>query len=274
MNDVAVQGVRPIGFALYISGNAFWDRLIEIENKAEVVAARYGLKKFPSMMAIKQDVYMPNEVDIAATVVGIIDQRDIITGSRVQPGNCIIGIGTDGYMTNGCSMVRRFASGLLAQGIIASYDEPMKDLEGRTLDYEMRRPHRPMVDILFGDARAEGVLSKYDILGMAHITGGAQPDNIIRMVPDNLKAVVKREVLPVPPLMQLMRQYGVKDDELWNTFNMGVMFTMTVDSNHAQPIVDYVNDTFRYRVDGVDRKAAIIGRIEQRNQLEPKFQWQ
>jgi phosphoribosylformylglycinamidine cyclo-ligase len=273
MNDVSVQGVKPLGFALYVAGNVPTQELLRINAAVKDVAFRYHLKQFPTMLEQKKSTYLPNEVDIAATCFGVIDEKDIITGDRVAPGDCIIGINVDCAMTNGYTLIRKFAQGMLEQRIIDSLDKPMKQLRGKSLRYEMSKPHRPMSDILFGDGYSEGVVSRYDIKGMAHITGGGQPDNIIRMVPKDYQAVVRQDVLPVPPLMSLMREYGIKNDELHSTFNMGVGFTLTVAPEHADEVVSYINYNFSNAIPGVDRKAAVIGHVEKRAVDEARFRW-
>ncbi len=271
-NDVSAQGVKPIGFAMYVAGNVDEKELKEIDIKAGKLAKELGVTKLDTIIQQRPETYLPGEVDIAATVIGVVDEKDLITGSDVGTGDKIIGIGVDGYMTNGCSFVRGFVDALLEKGVVSQIDQPMDDLEGRTLLYEMSRPHRPMTDILFGYDNVQGILEKYKgkIKGMAHITGGGLIDNIVRMVPDSCKAVVKGEVLPVPPLMELMLKHGANEEELYNTFNMGVGFTLTVAEDFADEIVKYINDNFRYRIEDVDRKAAIIGDIQAR---EKKYQW-
>ena len=146
------------------------------------------------------------------TTDGVIDKKNLITGSGVVLGDVIIGFGVDGLMTNGYSLARYICDEMVKSREVESWDTQMRELNGRSIRYELSRPHRPMTDILFGYDNIEGVLSKFpgSIKGMAHITGGGQPDNIVRMVPDDCMALVNGSVLPTPPLMQLFREKGIK----------------------------------------------------------------
>ncbi len=272
-NDIGAQGAKPIAFSLYIAGNVPMKEIYDIVENAKTISEKLGINQLDSLAVIKKDIYLYGEVDIAGTVVGIVDKKDLITGHNVKPGDVIFGIGVDGLMTNGFSLGRRLCDKLVKNGEVKSYDASVKELNGKSLRYELSRPHRYMTDILFGYDNVEGILSKFDIKGMAHITGGGQPDNIPRMVPDNCKAVIYKNVLPVPPLMQFFKDYGLTDEELDHDFNMGVGFALIVSEHNAPGVGKYVNDNFRTRIEGVDRRAAVIGRIESRKKSEPKFEF-
>ncbi len=272
-NDIGAQGAKPIAFALYVAGNVPIKEIYEIVEKAKRISENLGVKQLEPLVIVKEDTYLRGEVDIAGTAIGIVDKKYLITGSNIIPGDAILGVGVDGLMTNGFTIARRLRDRLVKKEIAESYDAPVKELNGKSLTYELSRPHRPMTDILFGYDNIEGVLSKFQIKGMAHITGGGQPDNIPRMVPDDCKAVVTKDVLPVPPLMQLFRKYGLTEKELFHDFNMGVGYALIVSKRDAPKVARYINDNFRTRIEGVDRIAALIGSIEARKKSEPKFQF-
>jgi phosphoribosylformylglycinamidine cyclo-ligase len=236
-NDISAQGVKPIAFSLYISGNLPHSDLEGIDRLAAILAEKENVVKLPSKLKVEY-AYFPNEVDIAGTVIGLIDKKDIINGSNVIPGDKIIGIQVDGLMTNGYTLARKLCDKFVNDGIVSSLKEPMDELNGKSLEFELSRPHRPMVDILFGYDNVEGVLSKYkgQVKGMAHITGGGQPDNIPRMLPDNCKAVIHKRILEVPLLMRLFHTYGISEEELYNTFNMGIGFVLVVAKDFANAV--------------------------------------
>ncbi|MFC1728591.1 AIR synthase-related protein [Nanoarchaeota archaeon] len=261
-NDISAQGVKPAGFSLYIAGNVPKETLKKIDKKATEIAKRCGVAMLPSTLVQTEKAYQEGSIDIAGTVVGFVDKKYLVTGSDVKPGNVLVGVSVDGLMTNGYTLGRDFSDELVKKGEVKSWDDPMDALNGKSLRYELSRPHRPMNDILFGYEGVEGVVSKFDVKGMAHITGGGQPDNIVRMVPKGCKAVVSKDVLPVPPFMALCRQYGIKDEELYQTFNMGVGYTLTVPKEQAGELVDYINKHFRNRIQDVSREAAQIGVIK------------
>jgi phosphoribosylformylglycinamidine cyclo-ligase len=269
--------VKPVAFALFVSGNRPENDIGIVHQLAGETAFKAGVTQLRSMAYMNEE-YNPGEIDIAATVVGVIDQKNLITGEHVQAGDRIIGIQVDGYMTNGCSLVRGFTDEVVQRGIVSSLDDRVAELGGRSLKYEMSRAHRPMTDILFGYHGQKGVLELYPVNGMAHITGGGQKDNIVRMVPEDCKAVVKKEVLAVPPLMQYMRKMRdngveISEGELYDTFNMGVGFTLTVPEAVADETCTFINWIFKDGIPDVERKAAIIGSIEKRNPGEPKFEY-
>lgn len=272
-NDLGAQGVMPIAFALYIAGNVDPKELEIIDARAKSISKELYVKKLDSLVHWKGNVYLENEVDIAGTVVGVIDHKNLITGADVGPGDAIIGIQVDGLMTNGYSLARKLCGKLIETGDAASWDAPLDALGGKSLLHEITLPHRPMTDILFGYEGVEGVLSRFHFKGISHITGGGQPDNMIRMVPDSCKVVVQKNVLEVPPLMKLFREYGLSEEELYSTFNMGVGYTLTVPKEIANRVINYINENFKNRIPGVERKAAIIGTIEPRMPSEPKFEF-
>ncbi len=272
-NDVSAQGVKPIAFALYISGNVSEEELSAIDEKAEIISKQLGVEKLKSLIVQKPDTYLPGEVDIAGTVIGVADGKNLVTGANVSEGDVIIGIQVDGAMTNGYSLLRKAGKRLVDNGTIESWDAALEALGGYSFKHEISKPHRPMSDILFGYEGIEGVLSKFNIKGMAHITGGGQPDNIIRMVPDDLKAVVDKNVHPIPSVMKLLMDNGVPEDDMHNTFNMGVGYTFTVAKEDAESVATYINEKFKDRIPGVERKAAAIGYIAKRAESEPKFEF-
>ena len=164
-------------------------------------------------------------------------------------------------MTNGFTLARALCQQL----------EEEKGIDKRTLTRELSRPYRPMTDILFGYDGKQGILSKFKryIKGMAHITGGGQPDNIVRMIPDGCKAIVQKQALPIFLLMRLFQEYDlVEGKELYDVFNMGVGFTFTVANGKEVEIVEHINRNYRSRIQGVDRRAAHIGKIVEQNKFE------
>jgi len=265
-NDIGALGVKPIAFALYVAGNVSKEELESIDRAADVIAKQLGIAKAGSMVTRKPGTYQEGEVDIAATMVGVIDQDKLITGAGVKPGYSIIGVSVDGLMTNGYTLARDIAGRLIEEGEVQGWDDPLKALGNKSLKEVLSLPHRPMTDILFGNDDSKGILDIYGsyIAGTAHITGGGQLDNIPRMVPDDCKAVIMKDVLPVPAFMQLARDRKLPQEELYKTFNMGPGFTLTVPSDMAHKIVNYINTNFRDNA-GYTRSAAVIGKIVERD---------
>jgi phosphoribosylformylglycinamidine cyclo-ligase len=277
LNDIGAMGVRPIGYALYIAGQPSAEKLWQIHDLSGRIRNELGLTEFDPIVVNKPFTYLAGEVDIAGTVLGVVDNKDLVTGEDVSVDDVIIGISVDGLMTNGYTLARRLCQKMASEygrNANEGMDRKLDELDGLSLRESLALPHRPMTDILFGDGDVLGVLDRFPekVYGMAHITGGGMPDNIIRMIPEGLGADVKRYVLPVPKLMQMFKDRDLPEDELFSTFNMGVGFTLTVAPGLAGAVVDYINDNFAQRIEGVDRQAAIIGRVVRRETGE-KFRF-
>jgi phosphoribosylformylglycinamidine cyclo-ligase len=269
-NDLSAVGVKPIAFMLYIAGNCKEETLEEISKKAHEISQKTGVAILDSTCRFN-DHYLPGEVDIAGTVIGVADRDELITGKDVAPGDAVIGIATDGLMTNGYSLARRLCYEMIKNGYVKDMNEPIDLLGGESLYQALSKPHRRMDDILFGTDKTPGVLTKFPLAvkGTAHITGGGLEDNSVRMIPDGCKLVYQNFGIQMPPIMKLFYKYGLPEEEMFKTFNMGVGFTLTVESEKADRIVDHINKHFRNKISGFDRKAAKIGTIEKR---EPKFE--
>ncbi|TKJ17225.1 hypothetical protein CEE44_01685 [Candidatus Woesearchaeota archaeon B3_Woes] len=254
-NDLGAIGVKPVAFSLYVAGNVEKGALEEIVAKSQKICDTLGIKALDPYVMVKSDEYNSGQVDIAGTVIGVIDEKNMITGEDVKANDVIIGFATDCLMTNGYSLARKY---------LEMIGEPeVGDLTHEAITRELSKSHIPYTDILFGNEKSEGILSKYQgqIKATAHITGGGQSDNIKRMIPEGLLADVQREILPLPPIVRHFRKHGADMEAMYEAFNMGVGFTITVSPDIADEVVKYVNDNFRHSVEGVDRQAAVIGGI-------------
>lgn len=261
-NDIGAVGVKPVAFGIYIAGDAEEEELKGIEKKSDSACKDLGITKLKPLVEYKPETYLKEEVDIAGTVIGVVDEKDMITGKNVKEGDVVIGIGVDTIMTNGYTLARNLGKELLGGMREGEWNSPMEEFDGNTFRQEMSKSHVPMTDILFGTKEKEGVLSKYPgaVRGTSHVTGGGQEDNIKRMVPDGLCAEVKKEVLPIPPVMKFFVDRGLKEEEAYKTFNMGVGFTLTTTEGMAYDIVEHINSNFVLRLDS-ERPVAIIGEI-------------
>lgn len=276
-NDIGAQGTRPIAFALYVAGNVEQKQLDDIVAKSRVSCNALGLTPLKPIINLNRDIYMEGEVDIAGTVLGVIDSGDLITGKNVKEGDLIIGLRTDCLMTNGYSLARKYRDMLKKDLGHDPESRSIPELAGTSVNDELRKTHRPYIDILFGTGGVEGILSAFKgkkgkIKATAHITGGGQKDNILRMVPEGLCAEVTRGVLPLPPIVEYFRHYGADIEAMCEAFNMGVGFTIIVDHSVAGQFLKYINTHFRHAIPGVDRAAGVIGVIKSSQQGE-KFRY-
>ena len=254
-NDLGAIGVRPVAFALYVVGNVVEEALEAVVEKSQKICDTLGIVALDPYVRLKPEEYNSAQVDIAGTVIGVIDEKDMITGKDVKANDVIIGFATDCLMTNGYSLARKYVETIGP----TSDDEWIRN--------ELSKPHTPYTDILFGNNEVEGLLSRFkgQIKATAHITGDGQILNIKRMVPEGLWADVQREVLPLPPIVEYFRDHAEDVDKamqnMYEAFNMGVGFTVTVSPEIAPDVIAYVNSNFRLSVECVDRQAAIIGTI-------------
>ena len=260
-NDLGAIGVRPVAFALYVAGNAPIKELEAIVEKSQTICTTLGITALDPTIELKPEEYAADQVDIAGTVIGVIDEKDMITGKDLEVRDVIIGFATDCLMTNGYSLARKYVETI----------GPTSDNEW--IINELSKPHTPYTDILFGNRDYEGILSKFEgqIKATAHITGGGQRDNIRRMVPEGLWADVHRQVLPLPPIVEYFRDHAEDVDKamrnMYETFNMGVGFTITASPEIAPNVIAHVNSNFRHSVESVDRQAAQIGVIISESEL-------
>jgi len=265
LNDLGAIGVKPVAFKLYVAGNATQEELDDIVTKSEAICETLGITALTPTVEIKTAEYETDQVDIAGTVLGVVDEKDMITGKNVKEGDVMIGIATDGLMTNGYSYARKCCK-------ITGHDwdaEDLPGLEGTSIRKELSRPHVPYTDILFGNDQAEGILTKFQgqIKATAHITGGGLEDNIPRMIPDGLCAAVKKQILPIPRIVQYFRTHEATFRAMEEALNMGTGYEFVVDESIAGEVSSYINTHFRFSVPGVTRTAAKMGVIEKASKI-------
>ena len=244
VNDILVQGARPMFFLDYIACNRMVpDVMIEII-KGMGVGCRYaGCALIGGETAEMPEVYRDGELEVAGTIVGVVDRKKIIDGSAIKDGDLVIGLDSSGLHTNGYTLARRICfdtAGL-------KHDEEIPGV-GKTVADALLEPHRNyarMIQIL---------LKIVPVHGMAHITGGGITDNLPRILPEGLGAEIDLGAWKIPPLFRFLRDTGnVEDLEMMRTFNMGMGFLVVVDPAHADKTLDSLQQTCE------DPK--IIGRI-------------
>ena len=173
-------------------------------------------------------MYPEDEYDLAGFAVGIADKSRIINGSAVKEGDALVGLGSSGVHSNGFSLVRKLLG------------EDRKELEkydpslGMTVGEAVLTPTKLYVSI------ALALAEKFDVHGIAHITGGGFIENIPRIMPDGLCAEVDLDSFPRLPIFDLLAaKSGLGDDKLYNTFNMGIGMVFAVPADQAEEVVSY-----------------------------------
>ncbi|GIW72307.1 MAG: phosphoribosylformylglycinamidine cyclo-ligase [Planctomycetota bacterium] len=220
LNDIAVQGARPLCFLDYL-GTA----RLEPEVFAAVLAGmceacrRYGVALIGGETAEMPGVYGEGELDVVGCAIGVVERSRLVSGQAVRPGDVLLGLQAEGLHTNGYTLARAV---LLQQPGDVHRAEPL--LGGRTRAEALLAPHR---------CYAPALLELFERLGgeitaAAHITGGGIPGNLVRVLPEGCRAVVRRCWQP-PPIFELLRTLGeLDDDEMARTFNLGIGMVVIV----------------------------------------------
>ncbi|HEX9755167.1 MAG TPA: phosphoribosylformylglycinamidine cyclo-ligase [Gemmatimonadales bacterium] len=228
VNDILVHGARPLAFQDYLAGAA-----LSVEQIASIVegVARgclaHGMVLAGGETAQMPDLYRPGDFDLAGTILGAVEEDEAIHGDRIVPGDVLLGYASTGLHTNGYTLARR----VLFERMRLRLDSPFREAGGTVAD-ALLAVHRSY------EAGLRQVLSA--IHGLAHITGGGIPGNLVRILPPDCEAVVESEAWPVPPLFRLLQEGGgIGDEEMREVFNLGVgmiavLSRDTVDTVRAQ----------------------------------------
>ena len=253
-DDIIVHGTMPLAFFSYIAGQS-----LDTATKMQLLASGRKAAESSGMYFIAgkihslPDVYKEAMIDIAGTIVGIVEKDKVINGSSIQEGDAVVRLYTNGIMTNGYSLAQRVFFDKLKHGLADEIPE-----FGRTVADELLEPHVnywPVVRELIG---------KHEIRGLAHITGGGIEGNLQRIIPEGLCAAVDRKTLqPVPPVFQYMMGAGVAEEEMYRVFNMGAGMIAVVPGEQAKEMVGYLQQNHH-------KKDCIIGEIIQG---EKRFEW-
>jgi phosphoribosylformylglycinamidine cyclo-ligase len=257
-NDIVCQGARPLFFLDYFAAAKLEAPIMEqvVEGLAEE-CRRAGCALIGGETAELPGFYQVGDYDLVGFIVGVIDKKRVITGERVRPGDALIGLASDGLHTNGYSLARKLFFEVKGYKV----DKVMPEL-GCTLGEALLQPHRlysPALLQLINEVEVGGGLRearRFDIRGIAHITGGGLPDNLPRCLPKGCRAVIDRKSWEVPPLFKLMQKLGkIADDEMFHVFNMGIGAVVIVPQKQAKAAVK--------RLAELGEKAVVIGKVEE-----------
>ena len=215
IDDILVQGARPLFFLDYFAT----DRL-NPEIAAEIVTGMAdacraaGCVLLGGETAEMPGVYQNNAFDVAGTIVGVVERNKILPKhNEMSAGDCLLGFASSGPHTNGFSLIRKLCEGEDLSSIRPELNASLANV--------LLKPHRSYIDLI------EPVIDR--ILGLAHITGGGFLENIPRMLPDGLQAVINLDLWNVPPLFQwLQRKGNIEKEEMYRVFNMGIGFVAVV----------------------------------------------
>ncbi|WP_353065206.1 phosphoribosylformylglycinamidine cyclo-ligase [Tunturibacter psychrotolerans] len=213
VNDIAVQGATPLFFLDYLATGKLEDMVIErvVQGISEACKAN-GCALIGGETAQMPGFYADGEYDLAGTIIGAVSRDKIITGEQIQIGDVLVGLPSNGLHTNGYSLARKLLFEVAKYGP-EQYINELKDKTGAAL----MRTHRSYLSVIKKLTGADVVS------GMAHITGGGITENLPRILPKGMGALVDRASWTVPPLFEHLQQLGnVEEDEMLRTFNMGI----------------------------------------------------
>ncbi len=220
VNDVACAGGEPLFFLDYIAcGKNIPEKIAAI-----VKGVAEGCKQSDAALIGGETAEHPglmpeDEYDVAGFAVGVVDRKDMIDGSNIKDGDVLIGVASTGVHSNGFSLVRKVFD-MTKESLETYYDEL-----GTTLGEALLTPTRIYVKMMKSIKNA-GVKVK----GCSHITGGGFYENIPRMLPDGIKAVVEKNSYDIPPIFTLMQKKGqIEEHMMYNTYNMGLGMVLAVD---------------------------------------------
>jgi len=224
VNDILVQGARPLFFLDYIAAG----KLVPETVGSVIEGLARGCKETGCALIGGETAEMPGfyadgEYDVAGFIVGVVDRAHIIDGSRITPGDVLIGLPSAGLHTNGYSLARK----LFFE--VAGYTaETQVDELGCAAPQELLKAHRSYLGAL------EGLLGSGVIKGHAHITGGGLLENIPRILPEGTAAEITAASWPVLPVFTLLARIGnVPEREMYRTFNMGIGMAVITSADQA-----------------------------------------
>ena len=250
VNDILVQGAEPLFFLDYFACGK-----LDVKTAADVIKGvaagceLAGCALIGGETAEMPSMYPDGEYDLAGFAVGAVEKSEIIDGSKIVPGDAVIGLASSGIHSNGYSLVRKI--------IEVTKPDLNADLDGRSLADALMAPTKIYVKPLLK------LMSEIEVKGMAHITGGGLVENIPRVLHDHLTAVLRKDSWRMPPLFGWLQKYGnVVEEEMHRVFNCGIGMVVIVSRENADKAIARLNAS--------GETAYLIGKIRQREDDEPQ----
>src|SRR5690606_27425579 len=223
-NDILCHGAQPLFFLDYLAcGKLDSDIAAEIVGGIAAACKETGTALIGGETAEMPGMYQVGDYDVAGFCVGVVEKDEIIDGSEIREGQMIIGLPSSGFHSNGFSLVRK---------IFSDFNE---EFEGKPLWETLLVPTKLYQNDIFK------IREKVQLSGIAHITGGGLIENLPRILPKGLKAVIDKSKVKIPTVMQeLMKRGGISEDEMFGTFNMGVGMVVVCDTKDADSVLELI----------------------------------
>ncbi len=231
VNDVACAGGEPLFFLDYIAcGKNYPEKIATIVKGVAEGCKQAGAALIGGETAEHPGLMPEDDYDLAGFAVGIVDRKDLITGEELKDGDVLIGMASSGVHSNGFSLVRKVFE-MTKESLDTYYDEL-----GTTLGEALIAPTRIYVKAL-KNIKDAGVR----VHACSHITGGGFDENIPRMLKDGVKAVVKKDSYPIPPIFTLLAKTGnISEQMMYNTYNMGLGMIVAVDKDDVEKTMEAI----------------------------------
>lgn len=244
VNDLICQGAKPLFFLDYIAtGKLIPEKIDDIVSGIVEGCKMAECALIGGETAEMPGMYSEDDYDLAGFSVGIADKSKIISGQDVNSGDTLIGISSSGIHSNGYSFIRKI--------FLEEYKYELTDyIEelGMTLGEALLIPTKIYVKLVMD------LIKKYELKAIAHITGGGVIENIPRVIPNGLGIDIEKNSWEKPPIFKMIEKFNAIDEvELHKSFNMGIGLAMVVDSDKAEEIVSYLNES--------EKQAYIIGKV-------------
>jgi phosphoribosylformylglycinamidine cyclo-ligase len=229
VNDVLTTGARPLFFLDYFATGR-----LDVERATAVIrgitrgCTEAGCALLGGETAELPGFYAPDEYDLAGFAVGVVERARIVDGTRVRPGDAVIGVASSGLHSNGYALARKV----------------LFDHAGLSLDVVLEDLGEPLVDALLRPTRiyaraVRAVLEAADVRALSHITGGGLPGNLPRVIPEGLGVELDLRTWRRPPIFDVVQRLGgIDENEMRRTFNLGLGLIVVVPSPDASRAVD------------------------------------
>ena len=256
VNDVIVQGAKPLFFLDYISMGKLSSQVAgDIIGGIGAGCRQADCALIGGETAEMPGLYRESEYDLAGFAVGLVDNDKIVDGSEISVGHILVGIESSGLHSNGYSLVRKICFDVLKLQV----DSYIEDF-GRTLGEELLTPTRIYVKTI------NSIIRDLPVHGLAHITGGGFADNILRVIPDACSVILRTNSWDIPPVFPFLQDAGkVTDAEMMRTFNNGIGMVVVVPEDGVQDVLG--------RLNGMDQKGFVIGEIAERKKTDQRIEW-
>lgn len=242
-NDIICSGAKPLFFLDYIAcGKNDPERIASVVSGVAEGCVQAGCALVGGETAEMPGFYPASEYDLAGFCVGVVDKSKIIDRTSVKEGDALVGLASSGVHSNGFSLVRKIFG--VTSDKLSTHVEELGGTLGEALLVPTRIYVKPVLKLI----------EKMCVNGISHITGGGFYENIPRMLPEGLKAVIKKDSLEIPPIFGLIQKTGkVPERDMFNTFNMGTGMCIAIDADKADEAVRLLCEA--------GEKASIIGEV-------------